>query len=99
MIMRIAAVVAFSLSLAGAAQASALCYVQVPGAINPFGIREGLSLQDDSEQRFFLSRLHYAGIPAVGVEEWGGCIRAFVRTPSGGQEMQLLHPQTFERIG
>ncbi|ODT83135.1 MAG: hypothetical protein ABS76_04200 [Pelagibacterium sp. SCN 64-44] len=38
------------------------------------------------------------GIDAVRTEMWGGCIRAWVRLPSGQEEMQFFEPLTLRRV-
>ncbi|MNL24204.1 hypothetical protein D3C87_1456280 [compost metagenome] len=53
----------------------------------------------ESEQNDFnLMQLQRLGVNATRAEMWGGCIRAFVRKPGGGEEMQFFHPDTFERV-
>ena len=47
---------------------------------------------------FNLMHLRRMGVDATRAEIWGGCIRAFVRRPGGGEEMQFFHPDTFERV-
>lgn len=45
----------------------------------------------------YLSILRSMGVDATRVEDWNGCIRAFVRT-NGGETMQYFDPDTFERL-
>ena len=39
------------------------------------------------------------GVRVTRAEIWGGCIRAFVRTEDGGEEMQLFEPVGLRRVG
>lgn len=45
----------------------------------------------------YVSVLRSMGVDAVSVEDWNGCIRAYVRT-NGGQTMQYFDPDTFQRL-
>ena len=38
------------------------------------------------------------GVDVVDAEIWGGCIRAFVRTEDGREEMQFFEPRGLRRV-
>ena len=38
------------------------------------------------------------GVDVVEAEIWGGCIRAFVRTADGREEMQFFEPNGLRRV-
>jgi hypothetical protein len=99
MILRAAGVLAFVLALAGTAHA-ANCSARGPGAHFSFGVTVGVgeAWTEEDRNRFDLMQLRQMGVDATRVEQWGGCIRAFVRKPGGGEEMQFFHPDTFERV-
>jgi hypothetical protein len=97
--MRIAAVFAAALALTGAAEASTTsCLVSKPGVSISFGFSVGEKFTESEKNSFNLMQLRRNGVDATGAEMWGGCIRAFVRKPGGGEEMQYFHPDTFERV-
>ncbi|WIY53383.1 hypothetical protein O9Z70_02265 [Devosia sp. YIM 151766] len=98
MMIRAFAALALGLMFTAAAQASASCYARAPGAHVSFGIRIGGEFTQDERDRFNLMQLRQMGVDASRAEMWGGCIRAFVRKPGGGEEMQFFHPDTFERV-
>lgn len=68
-----------------------------PGVNFSFGFTIGRFTQDD-RNNFNLMELRRRGVDAASVEDWNGCIRAYVRRPGGGQEMQFFDPDTFERV-
>ncbi len=99
MMNHIVAALALGLVLTGAAQAStASCYVRDPGAHLSFGFQIGGKFTQEELDGFNLMQLRKMGVDATRAEMWGGCVRAFVRKPGGGEEMQLFHPDTFERV-
>lgn len=88
-----------TLALAGGAQASTVqCQVSRPGVSISFGVNIGGSFTESEKNEFNLMTLRRLGIDATSAEMWGGCIRAFVRKPGGGEEMQFFHPDSFERV-
>ncbi len=89
---------ALSLTLPAAAASTASCHVREPGAHWSFGFSIGGELTQDERDRFNLMELRQRGVDATRAEMWGGCIRAFVRKPGGGEEMQLFHPDTFAPV-
>lgn len=95
---RIGAPILFILAFCGTAQAStAQCLANRPGVSISFGVTLGDKFSESDQNDFNLMRLRRMGVDATRAEMWGGCIRAFVRTPSG-EEMQFFHPQSFERV-
>ena len=60
-----------------------------------------LSLERHSEARVNevnLDLLRSIGIDATRAEIWGGCIRAWVRTADGREEMQFFEPLNLRRV-
>lgn len=98
MFVRAVSALALGLALTGAAQASAECYAQRPGVQISFGLSIGKEFTEQEKNEYFLSQLRQRGVDATRVEMWGGCIRAFVRKPGGGEEMQFFHPDSLERV-
>ncbi|KKB08678.1 hypothetical protein [Devosia chinhatensis] len=98
MLSRIASALTIALLSTAAAQASAACYAHRPGVQISFGISIGAEATEEERNRFNLMQLRQMGIDATRAEMWGGCIRAFVRKPEGGEEMQYFHPESFERV-
>jgi hypothetical protein len=95
---RFVAPVLLVLAFCGTAQAStAQCLANRPGVSISFGVTLGDKFSESDQNEFNLMRLRRMGVDATRAEMWGGCIRAFVRTP-GGEEMQFFHPQSFERV-
>ncbi len=43
-------------------------------------------------------RLSEKGINATSIEEWNGCVRAFVQNANGHESMVLLDPTTLQPI-
>lgn len=79
--------------------ASAVPFCQGSGAASnfSFGFTIGRFTQDDKD-KFNLMELRRRGVDAASVEEWNGCIRAYVRKPGGGEEMQFFDPDTFQQV-
>jgi hypothetical protein len=98
---RLAAAALLSIALTSAAHASsAQCLVSRPGLTVTFGVTIGVGeeFSESDQNEFNLMRLRQMGVDASRAEMWGGCIRAFVPKPGGGEEMQFFHPDTFERV-
>ena len=90
-----------TLALVGTAQASsAQCLVSRPGVSISLGVTIGVGEEftESDKNEFNLMQLRRMGVDATAAEMWGGCIRAFVRKPGGGEEMQFFHPDSFERV-
>ncbi|WP_240232325.1 hypothetical protein [Devosia lacusdianchii] len=68
------------------------------GIVTNFSIQIGKPFTEQELNEFDLMRLRQEGVDATRVERWNGCIRAFVRKPEGGEEMQFYDPNTFERV-
>jgi len=51
-----------------------------------------------AQNEFDLQRLRRIGVEATSVERWNGCLRAFVRTASGGSTMEFYDPGTLRRV-
>ena len=68
------------------------------GVVVTFGVQIGEPYTEQELNEFDLMRLRQEGVDATRVERWNGCIRAFVRKPEGGEEMQFFDPNTFERV-
>lgn len=99
MMMRMITALLLVSALTGTAQASsAACLAPAPGVTISFGASIGGEFTESEQNEFNLMRLRQMGVDATSAEIWGGCIRAFVRKPGGGVEMQFFHPDTFERV-
>lgn len=46
----------------------------------------------------YIELLREHGVDAVRVEEWSGCLRAYVPQPDGTDQMQFFDPSTFQRL-
>lgn len=60
-----------------------------------------LSLERYSEtwvNELNLDLLRSIGVDATRAEIWGGCIRAWVRTADGREEMQFFEPLNLRRV-
>lgn len=99
MMIRLATSLLLTLLMAGAARAStAECLSPRTGVSFSFGVTIGEPFTESEQNEFNLMQLQRLGVNATRAEMWGGCIRAFVRKPGGGEEMQFFHPDTFERV-
>ncbi|NMA98351.1 MAG: hypothetical protein GX970_09635 [Phyllobacteriaceae bacterium] len=98
MFARLAGTLFFAVALTSAAQAANNCYAPRPGVHVSFGISIGGEFTEEERSRFDLMQLRQMGVDATRVEMWGGCIRAYVRKPGGGEEMQFFHPDSYERV-
>ncbi len=63
-----------------------------------FGFGFGRPMGEEERMEFYRQDLVRKGIRADRVEMWNGCLRAYVRKPGGGMEMQFFHPGTLERV-
>lgn len=98
MIIRTFAALAFGLALTTSAHAVASCYAYSPGIHVSSGFSIGGSFTQDDRDNFNMMQLRKMGVDATRVEMWGGCVRAFVRKPGGGEEMQFFHPDTLQPV-
>lgn len=67
------------------------------GVVVQFGANLGEEFTESELNQFDLMALRQQGVDATAVERWNGCIRAFVRTPTG-EEMQFFDPDTYQRV-
>lgn len=52
----------------------------------------------DAQAEMDLQRLREIGVPATSVERWNGCLRAFVKQPTGGETMEFYDPASLRRL-
>lgn len=88
---------ALALLVATAPAQAAFC-TDDRGVVVTFGVHLGEPYTEQELNELDLMRLRQEGVDATRVERWNGCIRAFVRKPEGGEEMQFFNPNTFERV-
>lgn len=73
--------------------------LEEPGLSIEFGVRIGEPYTEAEQSTFDVMRLRQAGVDATGwSERWNGCIKAFVRKPGGGEEMQFFEPGSLRRV-
>jgi len=77
--------------------AAAVPYCTGSGVSFSFGFAVG-EFSESEVNEFNLMRLRQIGVDATAAEKWNGCIRAFVRKPGGGEEMQFFDPDSFARV-
>ena len=78
----------------------------VPGFAAPFCTDISIGLQvaygdnytEEERETFDMMGLRQTGVDATRVERWNGCIRAWVRTPEGKEEMRFFQPGTFRPV-
>lgn len=77
-----------------------MCYGQddAPGVQISVGIRIGEPFTELENNEHDAMRLRQAGVDATRVERWNGCLRAYVRKPGGGEEMQFFEPGSLIRV-
>jgi hypothetical protein len=56
-----------------------------------------LKINEADKNEYDQTMLRQRGVDAVRVEQWGGCVRAFVRMPDGTEEMQFFNPGSYTR--
>lgn len=88
---------ALGLTLLATLPAHALYCTDDRGVVVNFGVHIGEAYTESELNEFDLMELRQRGVDATGVERWNGCIRAFVRTPTG-EEMQFFDPNSFRRV-
>tara|TARA_R110002020_G_scaffold50791_18_gene143757 strand:- start:644 stop:940 length:297 start_codon:yes stop_codon:yes gene_type:complete len=91
------AVLVLSLIAALPVQA-ALCTDETSGVSLSFEIQVGDSQDEETRNRLDLMALRQMGVDATRVERWGSCLRAYVRKPDGGEEMQYFNPGSYRRV-
>lgn len=91
--------VALSFALAaGPALAGPMCNDSTPGVQLSLGFSIGEKMSESDRNEFDLQLLRSKGVDATSVERWGDCIRAYVRKPEGGIEMQFFDPNSYRRV-
>jgi hypothetical protein len=86
-------------SLVGVLPAHALmCDDTDTGFSLGYEFRFGPDFSEQDRNELDRLRLRREGVDATRVERWAGCLRAFVRTPDGGQEMQFFDPRSLRRL-
>lgn len=98
MIQRLIPVLGLSIILAAPAAAAPYCSGDAPGRLSSFGLTIGGTYTVEEQASFDMMRLRQMGVDATRVERWNGCIRAFVRKPGGGEEMQFFEPGTYRQV-
>lgn len=88
------AIVPLALAFLAAAAAPAMA---VPACSGSFALSEERFTETQIND-FNLDLLRSIGIDAVRAEIWGGCIRAWVRTADGREEMQFYEPLNLQRV-
>jgi len=69
-----------------------------PGFEVSTGFSFGGKFTETERNEFDMMHLRQMGVDVTRVERWNGCIRAFVRKPEGGEEMQFFEPGSYERV-
>jgi hypothetical protein len=77
--------------------ATALPAMAVPACSGSFALSSE-RYTESQINAFNLQLLRSIGVDATRAEIWGGCIRAWVRTASGGEEMQFFEPLNLRRV-
>lgn len=93
---RLVPALGFVLLLTGAAFAVPFCDGSSEGL--SFNLSIGGKYSDDERNSFDMMHLRQRGVDATRVERWNGCIRAFVRKPGGGEEMQFFEPGSYRQV-
>lgn len=88
----------FVVLLSGNAVAAPFCDGAFESGRVEFGFSFGGKMSTEDRNDFDLMHLRQRGIDATRVERWNGCIRAFVRKPGGGEEMQFFEPGTYRQV-
>jgi len=88
----------FVVLLSGNAMAAPFCDGAFESGRVEFGFSIGNKMSTEDRNDFDLMHLRQRGIDATRVERWNGCIRAFVRKPGGGEEMQFFEPGTYRQV-
>jgi hypothetical protein len=57
----------------------------------------GESIADDADM--IALKLQGNGVKAGGVEEWNGCVRAYITDANGHEAMAYFDPVTLQRVG
>jgi len=98
MIYRLVPALGLALILAAPAAAAPFCTGDRPGVQSAMGLTFGGPYTAEEQNSFDEMRLRQMGVDVASVERWNGCIRAFVRKPGGGQEMQFFEPGSYRPV-
>lgn len=88
----------FVVLLTGGSMAAPFCDGAFESGTVEFGFSIGGKMSAEDRDDFDLMHLRQRGVDATRVERWNGCIRAFVRKPGGGEEMQFFEPGTYRPV-
>ena len=92
------------LAMSGPAFAASYCYDDRSSLSFSFndgdldGVNHNTKFDEELQKLADLRELRSRGVDATSVEDWNGCIRAFVRQPGGGEIMEYYDPNTFQRL-
>lgn len=75
-----------------------LCTDESAGISLSYEFELGDSHDEEDRNRLDLMALRQMGVDATRVERWGSCLRAYVRKPEGGEEMQYFNPGSYRRV-
>jgi len=92
------AILALGLSAAAPAWAAPSCEDTTTGFHGSFSIQFGRNIDTERQGQIDQMRLRQVGVDASRVERWNGCLRAFVRSPGGGESMQFFDPRTLQQV-
>lgn len=53
---------------------------------------------EDQITDYYEDQLRSRGVQVISTEMWSNCVRAYVRTADGGQEMQFFDPGSLRRL-
>jgi hypothetical protein len=88
----------FLVLLTGSTMAAPFCDGAFESGSVEYGFSFGGRMSADDRDDFDMMHLRQRGVDATRVERWNGCIRAFVRKPGGGEEMQFFEPGTYRQV-
>ena len=98
MIRRLVPAFGIVLLLTGTSFAAPFCDGSSEGMQITLGFSIGGKYSEEERNSFDMMHLRQMGVDATRVERWNGCIRAFVRKPGGGEEMQFFEPGSLLRV-
>lgn len=88
----------FIVLLTGSTMAAPFCDGAFESGRFSYGFSVGDKMSTDDRDSFDMMHLRQRGVDVTRVERWNGCIRAFVRKPGGGEEMQFFEPGTYRQV-
>lgn len=86
------------LLLTGGSFAAPFCDGSGEGMKVTLGFSIGGKYSEEERNNFDMMHLRQMGVDVTRVERWNGCIRAFVRKPGGGEEMQFFEPGSYRPV-